>query len=86
MSPLLLEVLMHCYISPAPHRNTDAPAVVEALEFLHDNKCIEKLPKPDCFTTTALGRAWVGQILDTLCPEVVFLCGKTGQIIGREKV
>jgi len=86
MSPLFLEVLMHCYVSPSPHRNTNAPAVVEVLEKLHNMGAIEKLINPDCFTTTALGRAWIGQILDTPCPEVAFLCGVTGAIIGREKV
>ena len=46
MSPLEIEVLLHCHCCPAPHPNIDAPAVAETMEMFLDNGIIKRVLTP----------------------------------------
>jgi len=42
MTPLEIDVLLHCHVRPAPHPRINAPAVVEAIEMFLDKGIIER--------------------------------------------
>ena len=46
LNPNIIEVLLHCYISPRPHPRFDAPAVQEALHLLEVRELIAPTDPP----------------------------------------
>lgn len=65
-TPSNLEVLIHCYVSPEPHPRRDAPAVKEALYYLHANGLIDQalgLPK-----VTDKGKFYIKHLLSQPFP------------------
>lgn len=79
VSPNLIEVFIHCYASPLVHPRRHAPAVVEAIAFLYENKLIEPVDlegpplHSECFKPTKKGSAWMRMLCATPFPSVVFM-------------
>lgn len=71
MTPLELQILIHCYITLTEHPNKDAPAVKEAFNKFKADGIIE----PTFNRLTEKGRAWLEVILNTPCPKC--WCEKT---------
>lgn len=58
MTPLEIEVLLHCYTCPAPHPRIEAPEVVRTIKTFESIGIIEKT-WGDCYHTTERGKAMV---------------------------
>lgn len=41
-TPCILEALIHCFVTGLPHPRGDAPAVKQALHYLHDHGLISQ--------------------------------------------
>jgi hypothetical protein len=66
MTPNDLEVLIHYYVSQAPHPREHAPAVREAVKMYLNLKVFEVVDYG--FRVTEKGQAWLRLILDTPQP------------------
>jgi hypothetical protein len=71
VTPNLIEVLLHCYVSPEPHPRIHAPAVREALDWLHDRDLV--YAKSDRYATTVRGEAWIEMLLATPLPSMAWI-------------
>ena len=69
MTPLDIEVLIHCHVCPAPHPKLGAPAVEEAIRMFEHNKIIEREEDLGCYRTTDRGKALVRILCSTPFPE-----------------
>lgn len=58
MTPVEIEVLLHCYYSPEPIPRLNVPAVSSAVQKLHNLKLIE-ITTDSTYTATSRGRAMV---------------------------
>lgn len=74
-SPLEIELLFHCYVSPERFPRIGAPAVVEALlRFKVDGILQNRGPDTDLlFEVTEKGKAWIEMILSTPYPVSVWM-------------
>lgn len=66
MTPLEIEVLIHCHVSPFEHPRANATAVSEALRTLEVNGLIEQ--RLGHYTTTDRGAAHIHQLCTTPWP------------------
>jgi len=66
ITPNHLEVLIHCYCSPAVHERAYAPAVKEAIEFFLSRQMIEA--QGEYYKTTDKGEAWLDALLEVPLP------------------
>lgn len=82
MTPLEVEILMHCHSRAHNPSNMDAPAVKGVIEQFSFRKVIEL--RDDIWKTTDLGEAWVKIICDVKRPTVAYL-DEQGDIIGEDK-
>lgn len=71
MTPLEIEVLLHCYLSPKPHPRADAPAVQATLAKFIDNGLIEvrTAPEYDYYVTTEKGDKLIYRLCSVPWPE-----------------
>lgn len=69
-SPLRIELLLHCYTTPAPHERHEALAE-EIQEFISIG-AIEATERPNVYRTTKLGQAWVKALCNVPPPRPVF--------------
>ena len=73
MTPLEIEVLIHCHVCPAPHPRLGAPAVAEAIERFERNGIIVKKSLKYrtgvYYPTTDRGKALVRILCSTPFPE-----------------
>ena len=67
MTPLEIEVLLHCHTCPTPHPRANAPAVVEALNWFEFERIIE--PHEDYYYTTSRGKALVAVLRSVPLPQ-----------------
>ena len=84
MTPIQLEVLVHCYVSPEQHPRFFAPAVWKAFNSFLRQGIIEynsQRKEPFVYVTTEKGEAWLKTILATPQPRQVWVNEK-GEIIG----
>jgi hypothetical protein len=70
MTPNDLEILIHYYVSPAPHPREEAPAVRESVKMFLTLHVLEVVDYG--FRVTEKGQAWLRLILATPLP----VCGK----------
>jgi hypothetical protein len=83
MTPLTIEILLHCYYSPEVHPRRDAPAVAEAFLLLLQSGLIERCPdetSDDRCRTTARGVAHVAQLCCLAWPTAGWV-GADGKLI-----
>ncbi len=78
MTPLELEVLIHCYYSPELHPRFTAPSVEAAYESHIKAELIK--PVKEYFTATEKGKAHIAQILALPLPKTGWV-DKHGEII-----
>jgi hypothetical protein len=64
-SPLKLEILLQCYTLAHPDFNREAPAVREALSYLHNHSMIDRMDFPK---VTDKGEAYIKHILKVPFP------------------
>ncbi len=93
MTPLEIEILIHCHVTPAPHPRADALAVREALESFMLNGIIERIDepilgkviayKPPYYKTRGRGRALVTLLCNTPLPSQAWV-DKDGKVIENE--
>lgn len=69
MTPLELEILIHCHVTSTQHPNLDAPAVKEGFKKFKADGIIVLAGK-DCYCLTEKGRAWLETILSIPYPSV----------------
>lgn len=82
LTPLELDVLIHCYVSPAPHPRQDAESVMAACARLYLDEVIEPSDHGG-WQTTDKGRAWLAAILRTPMPRQAWV-DATGNVIEVE--
>jgi len=78
MTPLELEVLIHCYVTPELHPRIHAPAVKEAHEFFEEIGLIEQ--QKDFYSTTDRGKAYISMLCSLPLPEQKWV-NQFGEII-----
>jgi hypothetical protein len=67
MTPNDIEVLIHCYVSPAPHPRADAGAVAESIaNFIVEGLIIEDAD--GSYSVTTRGKAHIKQLCSTPFP------------------
>lgn len=72
MTPNDIEVLIHCYVTPAPHPRRSAPAVHDAIDMLLREGLIYETNE-GCYGTTERGAAHITQLCDTPFPKQVWV-------------
>ena len=80
MTPLQIEVLLHCATSGSPFPRADAPAVVEAIKYFLNNYLIEG--SDDYYTTTDRGEALVNLLCQVSFPVKGWV-DKDGKLVGE---
>jgi len=89
MTPLAVEILLHCRVSATPFPRAEAPACKEviaqflALGVIRATSGSADMMLPMCQTVyevTPLGRAWVTEICNVPAPRMVFLNAQ-GEVI-----
>lgn len=66
-SPSNLEVLLHCFYSPAPHPRFNAPAIKEGVEYLLKNGMIFH-HQGDVYRSTEKGDAFINHLMSIPFP------------------
>lgn len=66
MTPLILELLLHCYHSPEPHPRADTRAIRDGIEFLSAHEMIE--PCGRGWKSTEKAKIWILHILSVPFP------------------
>ena len=80
MTPLKLQILLHIYTRGSlPELWSTVPA--DALRELLEVRAVE--PTPNGYCTTALGKAWVEEILATPLPRLQYV-GASGNVYPGE--
>ena len=69
MTPLMIEILIHCHTSPSVNPRFEAPAVQEAYQYFLDKGVIEPTGKADIFKTSQRGRLHMEQLCSLPMPE-----------------
>ena len=83
MTPNDIEVLIHCYVSAAPHPRGEAPAVQEAYRDLRANGLIEQDVQLSHYHTTDRGEAHVKLLCATPWPTQIWV-DHNGKRIPRQ--
>jgi hypothetical protein len=81
VTPNLIEVMIHCYVSPEPHPRYDTPAVSGAIRILLEHSLVQ--PKVGCanvFMATSRGTAWIEMLLATPLPHLAWV-DASGRVI-----
>jgi len=76
VTPLEVEVLLHCYCCPDPHPKSDVPSVRDILDEWVALEVLWMPPsngKPSVPRTTDLGEAWVRAICAVPIPRVAYV-------------
>lgn len=73
MTPLELEILIHCYVCSEPFPRAHAPAVEEATDRFVAHGIIESAPGNRCYMVTEKGGVWLKIILRTPMPKAVWM-------------
>jgi hypothetical protein len=68
ITPLLIEILLHCHYSPEPHPRVHVSAIAEALAAFMREGMIEPREVRGCYQTTERGAAWVEMLCATPFP------------------
>lgn len=84
MTPIDLEVLIHCHVSPERHPRADTSAVRESLATLYRQGLIHR-SSLDCseigiFETTTRGAAHIKQLCNLQLPRAMWIDG-AGRVI-----
>ena len=66
MTPLEIEVLIHCHACPCPHPRINAPAVWGTIKYFQDQGLIR--PVKNYYETTDRGKAMVYLLCNTPFP------------------
>lgn len=74
-SPLAVEMLIHYHASCRRREDDHLGPQQEIIEAFLRHKVIEQRNgfEAGCYQTTALGRAWLKAVCDTVLPKTVFL-------------
>jgi len=75
MTPCMLEVFLHYYVSPAPHERFSAPAVQESICFFLNNGLFEHRDS-NIYGVTEKGKAWIDAVLATPLPIAKWIVEK----------
>jgi hypothetical protein len=67
-TPSNLELLLHCYVSPAPHPRLRAPSIQEGLAYLATQGMVEQTSDEGVFETTDKGRAYIEHLMKVPFP------------------
>jgi hypothetical protein len=67
-TPLKLEILLHSYVSYDPFPRQQAPAVVEAIKYLFEQKMIHSTKVDHVYGVTERGTAYIQHILSVPFP------------------
>jgi hypothetical protein len=88
VTPLELQILIHCHVSPEQFPTFFAPVVVRVFNSYHMQKIIENdtqfsnAMNPYVFKLTPKGKAWLTLILDTPIPTAkVCYVDEKGEVI-----
>ncbi len=81
MTPLNIEVLLHCYTSRAIFSRADAPAVQETIDLFLKENLIEA--SEDYYSTTERGAALVWLLCSTPLPEQRWVDEDGNVIVAR---
>ena len=68
MTPIKLDILLHCHISPTAHPQYDSPAFRVELQNLMEEDIVRSTSKENIFALTQKGEAWLRLILETPMP------------------
>lgn len=80
MTPLQIEVLLHCATSGSPFPRANTSAVIEAIEYFINNDLIEC--SEDHYTTTDRGEATVNLLCQVSFPVQQWV-DKDGKLVGE---
>lgn len=84
-TPVTVEVLLHCYVSPNLHPRHDAPSVRQAFKDLSEAGLIapdDKKPLSGIYHTTDRGDAHVHQLCNLALPSQAWV-GANGKLIDK---
>lgn len=84
-TPVNVEVLLHCYVSPNRHPLHDAPAVRQAFKDLHEADLIapdDADPLSGIYQTTERGDAHINQLCNLALPVQAWV-GANGRLIDK---
>lgn len=74
MSPIQIEFMLHCYISPTPTTLPDSPVLQETIELLLEYDMIEpSLCNPNVFVCKPRGVAYVRMLMATPFPVQAYV-------------
>jgi hypothetical protein len=82
MTPCEIEVLIHCYVSPAPHPRIDSGAVSDAINTFLSEGLIEPVGQANRYDTTPRGVAHISQLCSTPFPVQKWV-NEAGEVIGE---
>jgi len=75
LTPNELEILIHYYICSEKHPRFDAPAVREAIDMFIGLDVLKRVTNQ--YYLTRRGKVWLRMILETPCPELIFIDPRT---------
>ena len=77
LTPNGLEILIHYHVCNFQHPGSDAPAVQEAIDKFIGLGILKRITNQ--YYLTRKGKVWLQMILETPCPETIFIDPRTNE-------